>query len=175
MTPSVADRRSVSLIPLEGAKHYVMVIVQHVPVSVKQYHELGYRLAVPGRCPHPECGAVNALIRWGTYQRWVCTGGEQYRIRIQRIRCKVCLHTHSLLPDFAHPHRQYEVTLLHLVLSLYLIGGLSLRRLLRQLPGLARSTVRQWVDAFTHGAGQLLLDALTRRVAALNPLVEWPD
>ncbi len=158
-----------------------MVIVHHFPGSVKQYIAAipfpGRTFALPDRCPHPECRAASCLIRWGTYVRWACTAGKAYRIRIQRIRCKVCGHTHSLLPDFLHPYRHYVIRLLQNVIHLYLIAGLGLSRLVRQLSGSgpARSTVREWIRSFAYGAGELLLDLLTRQLLALNPLAVLPD
>jgi hypothetical protein len=158
-----------------------VVIVQHFPGSVKQYIAAvpipGRSFALPDRCPHPECRAASCLIRWGTYERWACTEGEDYLIRIQRIRCKACGRTHSLLPDFLHPYRHYVIRLLQNAIHLYLIAGLGLGRLLRQMtePGPARSTVREWIRSFAYGAGELLLDLLTRRLVALNPWVALPD
>ena len=98
-------------------------------------------------------------------------------MRVQRIRCKVCGRTHSLLPDFLHPYRHYVIRLLQKVIHLYLIAGLGLGRLLRQLSGSgpARSTVREWIRSFAYGAGELLLDLLTRRLVALDPLADYPD
>lgn len=158
-----------------------MVIVQHFSGSVKRYIAAvsfpGRSFALPDRCPHPACRAAGCLIHWGTYERWACTEGENHRIRIQRIRCKVCGRTHSLLPDFLHPYRHYVIRLLQNAIQLYLIAGLGLGRLLRQMPepGPARSTVREWIHSFAYGAGELLLDLLTRRLAALDPLAELPD
>ena len=158
-----------------------MVIVSHFPGSVKQYIAAvpfpGRTFALPNRCPHPECRAPGCLIRWGTYVRWACTAGKDYLIRVQRIRCKVCGRTHSLLPDFLHPYRHYMIRLLQNVIHLYLIAGLSLGRLLRQMsePGPARSTIREWIRSFAYGAGVLLLDLLTRQRVALDPLTALPD
>jgi hypothetical protein len=91
-----------------------VVIVQHFSGSVKQYAEAvpfpGRSFTIPDTCPHLDCQANGSLIRWGTYERWACTGVVDYRILIQRVRCKVCGRTHSLLPDFLHPHRHYVVT-----------------------------------------------------------------
>ena len=158
-----------------------MVIVQHFPGSVKHYITAvpfpGRAFPLPERCAHPECHAADSLIRWGTYERWACTAGKDYRIRVQRVRCKVCGRTHSLLPDFLHPYRHYVIRLLQNAIHLYLIAGLSLERLLRQMPeqGPARSTVREWVRSFAYGAGELLLDLMTRQLAALDPLLAFPD
>jgi len=158
-----------------------VVIVQHFLGSVKQYAEAvpfpGRSFIIPDICPDPDCQASGYLIRWGTYKRSARTGDVEYRIRIQRIRCKVCGHTHSLLPDFLHPHRHYVIGLLQHVVSLYLIVGLGWGRLMDQLPppGPARSTVREWVASFAYGAGHLLLDRLIRQFLALDPLAELPD
>lgn len=158
-----------------------MVIVQHFPDSVKQYAEAesfpGRDLPVPDHCPHPECQADGSLIRWGAYWRWACTADGDYRIRIQRIRCKVCGRTHSLLPDFLHPYRHYVIRSLQHVVFLYLIVGLGWVRLMRRLPDSrpARSTVREWVGSFAYGAGELLLAVVTRQLLALDPLAELPD
>ncbi len=163
-----------------------MVIVQHIADSVKEYIEVfGTRSRVttlPKCCPYPGCEAVDSLIYWGTYERCACTEDNNYRIVIQRVRCKICGHTHSLLPDFLHPYRHYVIRLLQYVVLLYLFKGLGWTRLMDDLeehkktdkPGPARSTIREWVGAFGYGAGKLL-DLLTRYLLALDPLAELPD
>jgi hypothetical protein len=117
------------------------------------------------------------LIRWGTYERQARTGLEVYCIRVQRVRCKVCGRTHSLLPDFLHPYRHYVISLLQRVVSLYLVGGLGINRLMERLigQGPVRSTVREWVTSFTYGAGDLMFDLLLRRLMTFKPLSELPD
>jgi hypothetical protein len=158
-----------------------VVIVSHFSGSVKQYIAAvpfpGRTFALPDRCPHPACRAAGCLTRWGTYARWACTAGKDYHIRIQRVRCKVCGRTHSLLPDFLHPYRHYVICLLQNAIYLYLIAGLGLGRLLPQMsePGPARSTVREWIRSLAYGAGELLLDLLTRQQVALDPLAAFPD
>jgi len=164
-----------------------VVIVYHFPGSVKQYITAvpfpGRTFALPERCPHPECHAARCLIRWGTYERGALTTESDGCVRVQRMRCKVCGRTHSLLPDFLHPYRHFVISLLHLVVSLYLNRGLGWGRLMEQvaemkdLPerGPARSTVREWVRSFAYGTGELLLDLLTRQRVALDPLAELSD
>jgi hypothetical protein len=158
-----------------------VVIVQHFPGSAKQYVEAnpfpGRSFTILDSCPHPDCQATSSLILWGTYARSARTGNIDYRILIQRIRCKVCGRTHSLLPDFLHPHRHYVIRLLQHAVSLYLIVGLGWGRLMNRLPppGPARSTVREWIASFAYGAGHLLPDLLIRQLLALNPLTELPD
>jgi len=158
-----------------------VVIVQPFFGSVKEYIGTvlteGCPFSVPERCPHPECQASGSLIRWGTYERGALTGEADHRIRVQRVRCQVCGRTHSLLPDFLHPHRHYVICLLQHVVSLYLIAGLGWERLMNRLPhpGPDVSTVREWVASFAYGAGHLLLDFLIHRLLALDPLAELPD
>jgi hypothetical protein len=158
-----------------------VVIVQHFSGSVKAYIKAcrahGSVFPRPDRCPHPDCQTVGSLIGWGSYERNAVTVEADYRVRIWRVRCKVCGRTHSLLPDFLHPHRHFVVHLLQHVVSLYLLVGLGWRRLLRRLGGRgpARSTVREWVASFAYGAGYLLLDLLLRYLFAIAPLAELPE
>jgi hypothetical protein len=158
-----------------------VVIVQHSAGSVKAYikafHTRGHVFAVPDRCPHPDCQAVDMLLRWGFYERNAITEEGEYRIRIQRVRCKACGRTHSLLPDFLHPHRHFALDWLRRVVSLYLLVGLGWRRLLRRLQGQgpARSTVREWVASFAYGAGHLLFDWLLRHLLTLEPDAKLPE
>lgn len=158
-----------------------VVIVQHFAGSVKIYIERfraqGSVFPLPDRCPHPDCRAAGCLIRWGSYERGAVTMQAYYRLRIQRVRCKACGRTHSLLPDFLHPHRHFVICLLQHVVSLYLLVGLGWRRLLRRLHGRgpARSTVREWVASFAYGAGYLLLDLLLHYLFAIAPDAELPE
>jgi hypothetical protein len=160
-----------------------VVIVQPFFGSVKEYIVTvltqGCPFSVPERCPHPDCQAAGSLIRWGTYERGALTGEADHRIRVQRVRCQVCGRTHSLLPDFLHPHRHFVIDLLQQLVSWYLLMGLGWRRLLRRLreaynQGPAPTTVREWVASFAYGAGHLLLDALLRHLLALDPDVDLP-
>jgi hypothetical protein len=96
---------------------------------------------------------------------------------VQRIRCKACGRTHNLLPDFLHPYRHYVISLLQRVVSLYLLAGLGINRLMERLigQGPVRSTVCEWIVSFAYGAGELLFDVLRCSLMALNPLVERPE
>jgi len=158
-----------------------VVIVQHYAHSAKRYAEAtpfpGRLFPLPERCPHPDCRATDALIRWGTYEREALTGLQVYRIRVQRIRCKACGRTHSLLPDFLHPYRHYVISLLQWVVYLYLLAGLGINRLMERLigQGPVRSTVREWTTSFAYGAGELLFDLLLRSLMSVEPLSELPD
>jgi hypothetical protein len=166
--------------PREGGVPKTVVIVQGFAGSVKEYIAASWGaepvFSLPEQCPHPDCRAAGSLIRWGTYTRMAITGETDYRLPVQRVRCKVCGRTHSLLPDFLHPYRRFVIALLQQVISLYLLVGLGWRRLMRKLPedGPAPSTVREWVDSFGYGAGHLLFDCLQRHLLALAPGIELP-
>ena len=158
-----------------------MVIVQHYTHSAKHYAEAipfpGRLFPLPDRCPHPDCQAANALIRWGTYQRQARTGLGVYWIRVQRVRCKACRRTHSLLPDFLHPFRHYVISLLQQVIFLYLLAGLGINCLMKRLIGQdpPRSTIREWIASFAYGAGKLIFDLLLRSLMSVEPLGEPLD
>jgi len=159
----------------EGALTYVTVIVQHVPTSVNQYPAAGLHFPVPARCP--TCQAVGRLIRWGFYARWLFRGPqEETRIRVQRVRCQACGHTHSLLPDFTQAHRRYPLELMQAVVAAYLLTGLGWRALQAALaPAPPPSTIREWIAAFAYGAGELLFTPLLRQLQELDPLADLPE
>ncbi len=169
-----------------------MVIVQHYPGTVNQYITAtkislaDVVLVIPDCCPNPQCQAAGTLIRWGSYQRGALLQDQVFVLPIQRLRCKVCGCTHSLLPDFLHPHRHYVIALLQKVVSLYLFQGVGLAGIMlgslfqleaapSSVRGPARSTVREWIASFAYGAGELLLDRLLRHLLALDPALVLPD
>ncbi|MBN1317588.1 MAG: hypothetical protein JXA42_19045 [Anaerolineales bacterium] len=167
-----------------GDANTSVVILQHYPGTVKQYADATsismdkVKLIIPDHCPHPECQSAHSLIRWGSYPRWVLTlDCSPYRLRIQRLRCKVCGRTHSLLPDFIHPFRHYAIDLLQIVISFYLISGLSITSLTKRFshPRPARSTIREWIISFGFGAGVLIFNLLLGQLIALNPACDLPD
>ncbi len=44
------------------------------------------------------------MERHGYYKKYTNISGKKYYIRILRVRCKVCGHTHAILPDFIVPY-----------------------------------------------------------------------
>lgn len=66
-------------------------------------------------CPY--CGS-SKLIKWGSYNRNVHFIDKNIvtykKIRIQRVKCQGCNHTHALLPSFIIP---YKRSLLDVILN----------------------------------------------------------
>lgn len=60
-------------------------------------------------CPH--CSARGAFIFYGHYSRsyFSLTDGSICFLRIQRVRCRHCHHTHALLPHFLIPFRRFQL------------------------------------------------------------------
>ena len=60
-------------------------------------------------CPH--CSARGAFIFYGHYSRsyFSLTDGSICFLRIQRVRCRHCHHTHALLPHFLVPFRRFQL------------------------------------------------------------------
>jgi transposase-like protein len=60
-------------------------------------------------------------VRWGYYKRF---GLPSFKpIRIQRLRCKNCSRTFSLLPSFLLAHRPHSVACLKTVVYLFITSG----------------------------------------------------
>ncbi len=118
----------------------------------------------------PACGQSGHLIRWGVYLRWCYEDKHEYRLVIQRVRCKDCGRTHALLPDFLHPYRRYALSMLSKVVMLYLFKGHTYGRIYALMPeqGPAYTTIRERMAAFAYGAGQLLLPSLAGNLTALG-------
>ena len=56
------------------------------------------------QCPH--CHHHGSFYLWGVYQRKFRLPDSAVSLRIQRIRCNSCGHTHALLPDWIIPYSQ---------------------------------------------------------------------
>lgn len=89
-------------------------------------------------CPY--CGS-SELIKWGTYTRNVCFIDNNvliYKImKIQRVKCSGCNHTHALLPSFIIP---YKRSLLDVVLNSLLNVDITI--------GISYDVVDKWRKQF---------------------------
>ena len=55
------------------------------------------------------CGHHGCLIHHGRYYRSIKSNGCSIRLKICRVICKVCKHTHALLPSSIVPYSQIPV------------------------------------------------------------------
>lgn len=58
------------------------------------------------KCP---CGRCSSLTRHGSYHRTVKAVGRQFRLRVCRLRCPECGHTHALMLSCMIPYSQILV------------------------------------------------------------------
>lgn len=126
--------------------------------------------ARPERCPH--CGGEHTYVLWGSYLRWVYTSTDRIRIRIQRVRCRLCGVTDALLPSFLHMFRRYALPLIQQAISLALDGGLWGKALVDVVGPYyqpAPATIREWVWSFALSAAWLL-PWLQHTLATIAPI-----
>lgn len=128
-------------------------------------------LVRPERCPH--CGAEHTCRFWATYLRWTYRQTDRLRIRIFRVRCRLCGVTDALLPCFLHMFRRYLLPLIQQAISLALDAGLwgdELADIVGPYHQPAATTLREWLWAFCLSASWLL-PWLQRTLTTLDPLV----
>ena len=86
--------------------------------------ELLHGLLSSGLLICPFCskeGKPGHFILWGTYTRSIITGSESTdKVRIQRIRCKDCRHTHAILPEETVPYSAFPAELQTRLIQAYL-------------------------------------------------------
>ena len=124
----------------------------------------------PERCPH--CGGEQTCIFWGSYLRWVYTTTDRLRVRIERVRCRLCGVTDALLPSFLHLFRRYLLALIQKAITLALDGrlwGEALVDAVGPYDAPAPATIREWLWSFAHST-DWLLRWLQRTLSALEPL-----
>ena len=124
----------------------------------------------PDRCPH--CGGEGTCIFWGSYRRWVYTTTDRLRVRIERVRCRLCGVTDALLPTFLHLFRRYLFALIQKAITLALDGGLwgdALADAVGPYHAPAPSTIREWLWSFVL-SDRWLLPWLQSILSALEPL-----
>lgn len=94
-------------------------------LSFKAYRE-NPRQQVAGERPCPRC-EVRVLTQHDSYLRWVYFDGERYQIPLFRLRCRPCLLTCTLLPDFLIPYFRYSAAIVGDAVGAYFSTSLSYR------------------------------------------------
>jgi len=81
----------------------------------------------------PFCGASGSCQIHGYYERSLigfCDGRPVYdRIRVMRLICRSCRHTHAVLPDFIIPYAQYSLDFVIRVLHAHLDSSATVREI----------------------------------------------
>jgi hypothetical protein len=111
-------------------------------------------------------------VRPGSYARWVYTTTDRLRVRMERVRCRLCGVTDALLPSFLHVFRRYLLALIQKAINLALDAGLwgdALADAVGPYDAPAPSTIREWLWSFAFSA-DWLLPWLQRILSALEPL-----
>ena len=52
------------------------------------------------------CGRGFAFIFYGHYWRWLKTTDGRFRLKVQRVRCRYCGHSHAIHPSCLVPYSQ---------------------------------------------------------------------
>ena len=90
----------------------------------KEYLKDIKRLVHSGALICPFCreeGGTGHFILWGTYIRSIITDSKSTdKVRIQRIRCKDCRHTHAILPEETVPYSAFPTELQTRLIQAYL-------------------------------------------------------
>ena len=139
-----------------------MAVVRFFAGSVESYQACFTTWVVavrPDRCPH--CGGEGSCISWGSYRRWVYTTTDRLRVRIERVRCRLCGVTDALLPSFLHLFRRYLLRLIQKAITLADAVG--------PYHAPAPSTIREWLWSFVLSA-DWLLPWLQHALSLLEPL-----
>ena len=100
-------------------------------------------------CPH--CHSTE-IIRWGFYERNVIFFGtnnklESLVIKVQRVRCKSCLHTHALLPFGIIPYKQFSDEVISKVLNDVIVLDNSLEEVSEKYL-IDDNTIKSWIKEF---------------------------
>ena len=76
-------------------------------ISQRAYDNLIASLKLPDiQCP---CGHRGGLIHHGSYERTVKAPDGGLRLRICRVKCTFCGHTHAILPSLVIPYSQIPI------------------------------------------------------------------
>lgn len=105
----------------------------------------------PGRESCPACGARGMCKAFASYERGVmdiADGKPVFRrVRIIRVRCSSCGHTHAIMPDCLVPYRQYSLRFILYILRIYFTHALTISRIYDAY-GITHTVLYDWVSVF---------------------------
>jgi len=101
-------------------------------------------------CPCPHCGITGLLILWGFYWKVFqvidkTNPDHTVPIRIQRIRCKNCRTTFSLLPDSVIPGLRFSVMDMYQILKDFFSGTHVIEEFIDAISG---RSIKRYADRF---------------------------
>ena len=76
-------------------------------------------IELPDRCVECE----SKLWNHGSYERWVSSSGQRFKISVPRVICSQCRRSHAGLYTFLVPHKLYSVESYNAVMELHLSGS----------------------------------------------------
>ena len=106
---------------------------------------------IPGLevCPH--CGSKGNCVSFAHYDRHLVDFIHGHvcntPIRVLRVRCSSCQHTHAILPDVIVPYASYSLFFILRVLAEYFIHSLSVEALCFKF-AISHSLLYRWLDLF---------------------------
>jgi hypothetical protein len=136
-----------------------MPIVTDFQCTVQFYRDNFEQLHIPRPRDCPHCQASDMFIGHGAYWRKALDRWEDYRIRVQRWRCKACRRTVSILPSFLLRHRHYLLAVIQDVVTARFEEDASWGQIEQQgtnesgddcVP--SERTVRRWCASFAEQA-----------------------
>ncbi len=100
-------------------------------------------------CPY--CGGLRCCVRFASYERYVIDFIDGHPaceiVRVPRIRCRNCGHTHAILTDSLVPYRSYSLFFILRVIGEYLLHLWTVERLCTRF-GITHSMLYRWVSLF---------------------------
>lgn len=99
----------------------------------------------------PACGAIGRCRPIGAYKRMMITVVDGMRseieLKVPRVRCDSCQHTHSLISDVLIPHGSYTLRFILYVLAAYLRRCEPVAQLCERW-AISISTLYSWIHLF---------------------------
>lgn len=102
----------------------------------------------------PVCGASGTCSSHASYGRnlidFISGVPVYHKIKVTRVICSNCNHTHAILPDFIIPYSTYGLFFILRVIAEYLLQRLSVEKLCQRF-GISHSMLYRWLKLFqTH-------------------------
>lgn len=116
------------------------------PINQKNYDEIRFKLdPTVLQCV---CGAIGEFIWHGSYKRKVVlTGGDVIPLRIARLYCKHCHHTHAIILSTMVPYSKYPLSVQADIIESH-DKNVSLNSILEKYPGIELDTLKSIIKKF---------------------------